>query len=268
MFDTLRTKYYIRFSQDGQYYRMVADLFGFCPNNIELYKLALVHRSATITLPDGSHLNNERLEFLGDAVIETVVSDYLFVEFPDFREGELTKLRTRLVSRVALDDLAHKIGLDEWVICRNSGEQRKNLLGNTFEAMMGAVYLDKGYDFVNRLIINNLFARFVDIDEVTVEERDFKSRLLEWCQKSHRTLRFATSPNSAESELPRYHSVVYISGEQMGEADGATKKEAEQTAAAIVLPLVLSDEIGDYILDSIDSISESMEQDGKSTQNS
>ena len=265
MFDFLRTKYYTRFSRDGRYYQMVDELFGFCPNNIELYKLALVHRSATIVLPDGTHLNNERLEFLGDAVIETIVSDYLFVEFPEYAEGELTKLRTKFVSRVALDKLAREIGLDQWVICRNSGEQRKNISGDAFEAMMGAIYLDKGYEFCNRLLINELIKKHIDLGEITIEERDFKSRLLEWCQKSHRTLRFATSPNSTESGLPRFHSVVYINGEQMGEADGNTKKEAEQTAAEIVLPLVSLDEIGDYILDSIDSISESMEQDGKSS---
>ena len=222
MFDSLRTKYYARFSEDGRYYRMVDELFGFCPNNIELYKLALVHRSATIVLSDGTHLNNERLEFLGDAVIETIISDYLFVEFPDYAEGELTKLRTKLVSRVALDKLAHEIGLLDWIICRNSGEQRKNILGDAFEAMMGAIYLDKGYEFVNRLLINNLIGKHIDIDEITVTERDFKSRLLEWCQKSHSTLRFATSPNSNESELPRFHSVVYIDGTQMGEANGNT----------------------------------------------
>ncbi len=270
MFDSLRTKYYTRFSQDGRYYKMVGELFGFCPNNIELYKLALVHRSASVVLPDGSHLNNERLEFLGDAIIEGIVSDYLFVEFPDYPEGELTKLRTRFVSRVALNRLAEQIGLDRWVICRESDEHRKNIAGDTLEAMMGAIYLDMGYEFANRLFINNLIANHIDLNEISVEERDFKSRLLEWCQKSHRTLRFATSPNRADSNLPRFHSVVYISGEEMGQGDGSTKKEAEQNAAAIVLPLVLSDEIGDYILESIDTISETLEEDNgqQSTQNS
>lgn len=259
MFDSLRSKYYARFSKDGRYYRMVDELFGFCPNNIELYKLALVHRSATIVLMDGTHLNNERLEFLGDAVIETIVSDYLFVEFPHYSEGDLTKMRTKFVSRVALNKLATEIGLNEWLICRNSGEQRKNISGDAFEAMMGAIYLDKGYEFANRLLINQLIEKHIDLNEIASLERDFKSRLLEWCQKSHRTLRFATSPNSAESGLPRFHSVVYINGEQMGEADGQTKKEAEQMVAEFVLPLVSSDELGDYILDKIDSISESIE---------
>ncbi|MBR2333110.1 MAG: ribonuclease III [Rikenellaceae bacterium] len=271
MFDSLRTKYYVRFSQDGHYYKMVDELFGFCPNNIELYKLALVHRSASVILPNGQHLNNERLEYLGDAIIESIVSDYIFVEFPEYSEGEMTKFRTRIVSRVALNRLAEQIGLDKWVICRDADEHRKNIAGDALEAMMGAIYLDQGYEFANRLFINNLIANHVNIDEISIEERDFKSRLLEWCQKSHRTLRFATSPNRSDSELPRFHSVVYINGEQMGEGDGATKKEAEQNAAGVVLPLVLSDEIGDYILDSIDSFSETHDTpdvDGESTQNS
>ncbi len=268
MFDSLRTKYYVRFSQDGRYYRMVDELFGFCPNNIELYKLALVHRSASVILPSGQHLNNERLEYLGDAIIESIVSDYIFVEFPEYSEGEMTKLRTRLVSRVALNRLAEQIGLDKWIICREKDDFRKNVSGNTLEAMMGAIYLDQGYDFANRLFINNLIANYIDINEISIEERDFKSRLLEWCQKSHRTLRFATSANPADKGLPRFHSIVYINGEQMGESDGPTKKEAEQNVAAIVLPLVLSDEIGDYILDSRDSFSEGIESDEQSVENS
>ena len=135
---------------------MIDDMFGFLPNNVELYKLALIHRSASV-VADGRSINNERLEFLGDAVIESVTSDYLFIEFPDYNEGQLTQLRSKLVSRQSLNAIAREIGLDECVICNGSASaSQKHIFGDAFEAMMGAIYLDQGYDFVNRLLINSI----------------------------------------------------------------------------------------------------------------
>ena len=117
------------------------------PNNIELYKLALIHRSASLFLEDGTPINNERLEFLGDAVIEAIVSDYLFIEFPEHDEGFLTQLRSRIVSRSTLNALGIRLGLDKHIIVQGGGNfAQKHLYGDALEAMMGAIYLDKGYD--------------------------------------------------------------------------------------------------------------------------
>ena len=161
-------------------------MFGFIPNNIELYKLALIHKSASVELEDGSHVNNERLEFLGDAVIESVTSDYLFIEFPDRDEGFLTQVRSKMVSRQSLNRIASALGLDKHVISNAAGNTtQKHIYGDAFEAMMGAIYLDQGYDFVNRLLINKIFARHLSLDDVLQLETDFKSRLIEWCQKNH-----------------------------------------------------------------------------------
>ena len=134
----------LRWSRDREYYKIVKHLFGFLPNNIELYKLALIHRSASLFLEDGTPINNERLEFLGDAVIEAIVSDYLFIEFPERDEGFLTQLRSKIVSRSTLNALGLRLGLDRHIIVQGGGNfAQKHLYGDALEAMVGAMYLDK-----------------------------------------------------------------------------------------------------------------------------
>ena len=131
-------------SRDKAYYKALDEIFGVCPNNIELYKLALIQVRFSF-LDDGTPINNERLEFLGDAVLESIVSDYLFIEFPEQNEGFLTKLRSRIVSRASLNKLAVRIGLDRHIITQgNHSSQQKNPLRRRAEAMVGALILDKG----------------------------------------------------------------------------------------------------------------------------
>jgi len=128
-----------RFSKDRKYYEMVDNIFGVYPNNIELYKLALIHRSATIRLENGTPINNERLEFLGDAVLESIVSDFLFIEYPKENEGFLSKVRSRIVSRSTLNNICKKIGLDKFLITQQSNKHlQKHLYGDALEAMVGA----------------------------------------------------------------------------------------------------------------------------------
>ena len=154
MFDFILRPIRRNFGRNKLYYRIIDDIFGFIPNNIELYKLALIHKSSSIEM-GGRSINNERLEFLGDAVIESITSDYLFIEYPDYDEGKLTKLRSKLVSRQSLNAIACKLGLDKHIICsRSISATQKHLYGDAFEAMMGAIYLDQGYNFANRLLIN------------------------------------------------------------------------------------------------------------------
>ena len=163
------------YGQDKEYYRIIDELFGFVPHNIELYKLALIHKSASLVLADGRQINNERLEFLGDAVIEAVTSDYLYIEFPDRQEGFLTQLRSKIVSRQSLNTIARTIGLDRYVIANPTGStNQKHIYGDAFEAMIGAIYLDRGYEFANRLLINNIYYRYLNLDNPTDEETDFK----------------------------------------------------------------------------------------------
>jgi ribonuclease-3 len=211
-------------------------------------------------LEDGSHINNERLEFLGDAVIESVTSDYLFIEFPDSDEGFLTQVRSKMVSRQSLNRIASILGLDKHVISNAAGNStQKHIYGDAFEAMMGAIYLDQGYDFVNRLLINEIFAKHLSIDEVLKSETDFKSRLIEWCQKNRYTIEFRTDTDrSASSARPLFHSVVYVDGIAIGHGHGDSKKAAEQNAAYSVSQTQntsIDDEHSARILDQLDRMS-------------
>ena len=221
------------FGKDKMFYRAIDDMFGFIPHNIELYKLALIHKSASITLDNGQHINNERLEFLGDAVIETVTSDYLFIEYPDKSEGFLTQMRSKMVSRQSLNAVAKRIGLDDHVITHSTNHSsQKHIYGDAFEAMMGAIYLDQGYDFVNRLLINKIFADYLKPDTLVEAETDFKSRLIEWCQKNHHSIHFDTMHDKTYSlSHPFFYSKVLIDGIEVGYGAGESKKEAEQRAA-------------------------------------
>ena len=233
MIDFILRPFRRNFGRDKRFYRAIDDMFGFIPNNIELYKLALIHKSASIVLDNGQHINNERLEFLGDAIIESVSSDYLFIEFPDKNEGFLTQMRSKMVSRQSLNGVAKRIGLDEHVITNSSNSSaQKHIFGDAFEAMMGAIYLDQGYDFVNRLLINNIFSRYLKLDSLAESETDFKSRLIEWCQKNHHTIHFHTIHDKTYSTShPFFYAKVLIDNIEVGYGAGESKKEAEQRAA-------------------------------------
>lgn len=255
MFDFLLRPFRRNYGEDKMFYRAIDDMFGFIPNNIELYKLALIHKSASIVLDDGQHINNERLEFLGDAVIESVTSDYLFIEFPDKSEGALTQLRSKMVSRQSLNSVAKLIGLDEHVITNSSsGASQKHIYGDAFEAMMGAIYLDQGYNFVNRLLINNIFVKYLKLETLLEAETDFKSRLIEWCQKNHHTIEFVTENDKTYSTAhPFFYSKVLIDGMEVGYGAGESKKEAEQRACYSVSH-GFSDNDCEKLLDKLDGI--------------
>ncbi len=243
------------FGRDKAYYRIIDAMFGFVPHNIELYKLALIHKSASLILEDGRPINNERLEFLGDAVIESVTSDYVFIEFPEQDEGFMTQLRSRIVSRQSLNALAVKLGLDKQVIAgAGAGLAQKHIFGDAFEAMMGAIYLDQGYEFVNRLLINNIFFRYLNIDELTRIDPDYKSRLIEWCQKGRHRIEFHSSRDEKSSPShPSFSATVEIDGMKVGYGSGESKKEAEQQAAYSVAH-AMNDEQCASLLDHYDRI--------------
>ena len=255
MFDFLIRPFRRNFGIDKEYYRFIDEMFGFIPHNIELYKLALIHKSASQNI-GGHHINNERLEFLGDAVIESVTSDYLYIEFPDKNEGFMTQLRAKIVSRQSLNDIARRIGLDKYVVYNSGGNfTQKHIYGDAFEAMIGAIYLDQGYEFVNRLLINNIFYKYLSIDTLTESETDFKSRLIEWCQKNRHTVVFRTRSDAhAPHTSPTFYSTVLIDGIEVGHGAGDSKKAAEQNAAAS-LSHEISDEECAELLDRLDKIS-------------
>ncbi len=243
------------FGSDKEYFKIFVDMFGFVPHNIELYKLALIHKSASLVLEDGSQINNERLEYLGDAVIESVTSDYLYIEYPTENEGFLTQLRSKIVSRQSLNGLSRAIGLDKHIISNAKGSfTQKHIVGDAFEAIIGAVYLDMGYEVVNRLLINNIYFKHLDLDNVMHSETDFKSRLIEWAQKEHLTIEFRTSNDKDSTSLrPLFYSKVVIGGVEVGHGIGESKKEAEQRAAQSVSQEV-SDADVDHLLEQVDML--------------
>lgn len=252
MFEWLRRPIYRNFGRNKTYYRMVDDMFGFIPHNIELYKLALVHKSASVEA-DGRMINNERLEFLGDAVIESVTSDYVFIEFPEYDEGALTQLRSKIVSRQSLNGVACKLGLDKCIICsRSVNVSQKHIYGDAFEAMMGAIYLDKGYNFINRLLINYIYPTYLPLDEVNESETDFKSRLIEWGQKNHHSVHFRTRGDQ-NTGGHSFRCVVSVDNIVVGHGSGGSKKEAEQSAAFSVAHEI-SDEACARLLDKLDKL--------------
>ena len=255
MFDFLIRPIKRNFGHDKTYYRYIDDMFGFLPHNIELYKLALIHKSASIMV-DGQSINNERLEFLGDAVIESVTSDYLFIEYPEYDEGRLTQLRSKIVSRQSLNGIAKKLGLDKLIICNNSVNcTQKHIYGDAFEAMMGAIYLDQGYNFVNRLLINNIYTQNLSLEEVDETETDFKSRLIEWGQKNHHTVLFRTKGTPTGAGGTRsFRCTVLIDNLEVGHGIGSSKKEAEQRAAQSVSHEPSDEEVA-RMLDRLDKMS-------------
>lgn len=219
---------------DRPYYELLKRIFCIVPENVELYKLALVHRSAAVTIGGGRAVNNERLEFLGDAVIEAVVSELLFIEYPDANEGFLSKLRSRMVSRETLNRVALDLGLDAMIVAHPSSlvASRNNIYGDAFEALVGALYLDKGYETANRVLIDGIFSEYIDIEALEQTEKDFKSRVIEWGQKHHRPVEFRSSECADHVELaPHFETELLIGGMRMGYGDARSKKEAEQIAA-------------------------------------
>lgn len=226
-------KLFKRYGKDAHYYKLIHRVFGVWAYNIDIYKLALVHRSASIELEDGGSVNNERLEFLGDAVLELLVSEMLFVSYPNFQEGELTKSRSKVVCRNTLNELSRRVGLRDEIVANRSATRPvyQNMDGDAFEALCGALYLDQGYDKTSKILLRLLSSEF-DIEKLLATELDFKSRILEWSQREHRHLEFYCEKAAQYSDHnPVFEAVVMLDGVQCGYGSSRSKKKAEQRAA-------------------------------------
>ncbi len=209
-------------------------LLGFGPGNLRLYEIAFIHRSASFTLPNGKKVNNERLEYLGDSVLDAILSDYLFEKFPDASEGFLTKVRSRIVNREVLNQLAVSMGIDK-ILVRNvsSSHPTRNLYGDALEALIGAVFLDKGFKKTKKLFINKVFNKFLNLEVIANTDTDYKSLVFEWVQKHKSNLTFNYS-EEYDFDLKKsvFSTTLMINREELGKGHGASKKEAEQEASA------------------------------------
>jgi ribonuclease-3 len=209
-------------------------LLGFVPGNLSLYRLAFRHKSVAVNVKKGVKNSNERLEFLGDAVLGSVVAEVLFKLYPYEDEGFLTELRSKIVNRVNLNQLARKLGFEQLIQYDNrmvNSTRQGSLLGDAFEALIGAVYLDKGYDFTKNFLINHIIKSHIDIHRLEQTETNFKSKLIEWCQRHGKDITFELIENKDGESNKLFTVQASIDGEIMGMGKEFNKKNAEKLAA-------------------------------------
>lgn len=206
----------------------IKNLLGFYPNNIVFYQKAFRHKSVATK----SYDSNERLEYLGDAVFGAIIAHYLYQRFPFKDEGFLTQMRSKIVNRSHLNELSRKMGLDNMVQYYNeTGNGFKSLHGDVFEALIGAIYLDKGFDFTQKFVINKVIKLHIDIDHFENKEFDYKSKLINWAQKEKKYLRFDAKEEILKNNDRRFTVTLYINEEEVSTGIDYSKKKAEQQAA-------------------------------------
>ncbi len=220
------------FSPNKELYRSIRNIFGFYPKNINLYMLALRHRSATVQKINGLKLNNERLEYLGDAILSAVVADYLFRRFPYKNEGFLTEMRSKIVSRSTLNRLSRKLGLERMILSdTDQNYKSRSAGGDAFEAFIGAMYLDRGYYFSRRIIINRIIRLHFDLEALIDEEISYKSKIIEWAQKEKKTIEFKVVEEVGEKQDKQFRVAVVVEGDSIAESMDYSIKGAEKIAA-------------------------------------
>lgn len=230
---SLFTFFRYRNKSDRELARSIHNIFGFHPKNIELYKLAFTHKSLSTKTMSGCTISNERLEYLGDAVLSAVVAQFLFKKFPTKQEGFLTEMRSKIVSRSSLNKLSMKFGLENLIHYARTNEhcRYKSMGGNAFEAFSGALFLDYGYDFAYKIIVNRIIKSHIDLDELEKNERNYKSRLLEWAQKERHLVSFKQIASKGTGYERLYVIQVLIDDKEYAQASDYSIKGAEQLAA-------------------------------------
>ncbi|MDD7096632.1 MAG: ribonuclease III [Prevotella sp.] len=221
------------FRKEKELYISLYNILGFYPRKIEYYKLALMHKSVAKRSAKGKPLNNERLEFLGDAILDAVVGDIVYRHFEGKREGFLTNTRSKLVQRDTLNKLAQEMGIDRLIMSSgHSNSHNSYMSGNAFEALVGAIYLDRGYMACMGFMQKRILSKLINIDKVAYKEVNFKSKLIEWSQKNRVNIEFKLLKQSKEdSGSPVFAYQVMIEGLEAGMGTGYSKKESQQAAA-------------------------------------
>lgn len=227
------------FRKEKELYLSLREILGFYPHDIELYKLALMHRSASKSSGGGRKgrsTNNERLEFLGDAILDAVVGDIVFRHFKGKREGFLTNTRSKIVQRETLNKLSQEMGISRLIKSNAHNTAHNSYMGgNAFEALVGAIYLDRGYNACMKFMEKRILNHLINIDKVAYKEVNFKSKLLEWCQKNKVRVEFRMVNENKDESSPVFHAKAMIEGVAGGEGKGYSKKESQQTAARATL---------------------------------
>lgn len=214
--------------------KYIYNVFGFYPHNISLYQLAFTHKSLSTKKLNGITINNERLEYLGDTVLSTIVGEYLFKKYPTKQEGFLTEMRSKIVSRTSLNKLSAKLGFDKMVMYSKSHDkhtQFRSIGGNAFEAFTGALFLDRGYNFTRKIIVDHVILIHLDLEDIQNNEVNYKSKLLEWSQKEKHHLEFKHIGTKGEGFEKLYEIQVVIDEKDFAKALDFSIKGAEQLAA-------------------------------------
>ena len=232
MLSNLIDRIKLPFRKDKELYSSLYTILGFYPKDIKYYKQALMHKSI-MHREKGKPINNERLEFLGDAILDAVVGDIVFQHFEGKREGFLTNTRSKLVQRETLNKLARELGINNLIMSSgNSMSHNSYLGGNAFEALVGAIYLDRGYDACMRFMHQRILGHFINIDKVAYKEVNFKSKLIEWSQKNRVDVQFELLEQKKDDNgSPMFHYQVIIEGIEGGKGRGYSKKESQQIAS-------------------------------------
>ncbi len=232
------------FRKDRESYFCFYRILGFFPRDIRFYQQALLHKSTSVRSEKGRPLNNERLEFLGDAILDAIVGDIVYKHFEGRREGFLTNTRSKIVQRETLNKLAVEIGLDKLVkYSTRSSSHNSYMYGNAFEAFIGAIYLDQGYERCKQFMEKKILKNYIDLDKMSRKEVNFKSKLIEWSQKNKMEVSFELIEQFLDRDYnPMFHTEVRIESLSAGTGTGYSKKESQQNAAQMALKKIKSDE--------------------------
>lgn len=232
MFSNILDKIRLLFRKDKESYLCFYKMLGFYPRNIEIYQQALLHKSSSVKAK-GRLLNNERLEFLGDAILDAVVADIVYKRFEGKREGFLTNTRSKIVQRETLNRIAVQIGLDKLIkYTTRQSSHNSYMCGNAFEALVGAIYLDRGYETCKFFMEERIIKPYLNLDKLSRKEVNFKSKLIEWGQKNRFLIEFNLLEQSVdEQQNPVFETQVMVENIPAGQGRGYSKKESQQEAA-------------------------------------
>ncbi|MCF8273030.1 MAG: ribonuclease III [Flavobacteriaceae bacterium] len=221
-----------RFNNNGIFFIQLKKVLGFKPKNIQIYKTAFTHRSMNIKDGEGNAINYERLEFLGDAMLGAVIASHLYLEVPGGDEGYLTKMRSKIVSREHLNELGKDLNLIKLIESKISSTQfGDNIHGNLFEALIGAIFLDKGFKYCEKFIYNRVIIPYVDIAQLEGKVISYKSLLIEWCQKEKKKFDYHVYEDTGNDEVRHFSVKLSIDNKVITKARATSKKKAEEKAS-------------------------------------
>lgn len=224
-------------------YFSLSKILGFYPDNLNLYEMALLHKSSSIETDDGKWLNNERLEFLGDGILDGVVADIVYKRYPNKREGFLTDARSKIVQRETMNRIAVQLGLDRMVVFSAKISTHNNhMYGNALEALIGAIYLDQGFEASYKFIEEVMIDKHIELESFLKKEANYKSSLLEWGQKNRIVISFHLIESFKDNDgNPIFQTAVTLFGDQIGIGIGYSKKESQQAAAKMASKRIKND---------------------------